>query len=77
MRHLRASFLYLMALVSIFAVSFASADRVDEKSAHQPPPDVSSAELNRIKALAGKWTSTTSMFGKKDEKVFTEYTVTA
>jgi hypothetical protein len=40
------------------------------------PPNVSSPELNRIKSLAGKWESTTSMFGNKDEKVFTEYKVT-
>ena len=31
----------------------------------QPPAEKSSAELNRIKSLAGRWTSTTSMFGKK------------
>lgn len=44
---------------------------------HQPPPDNSSAELKRIKALAGRWTATTSMFGKENEQVFTEYEVTA
>lgn len=43
----------------------------------QVPPDASSAELNRIKGLAGRWTSTTSMFGKENEQVFTEYEVTA
>lgn len=37
----------------------------------------SSAELDKIKSLAGKWESTTSMFGKKNQKVYTEYTVTA
>lgn len=41
------------------------------------PADASSAELKRIKALAGKWRSTTSMFGKENEEVFTEYKVTA
>jgi hypothetical protein len=47
--------------------------------AHEPevPADTSSAELNRIKALEGRWWSTTSMFGKPNEKVFTEYEVTA
>lgn len=43
----------------------------------QPPPDNSSAELNRIKALEGRWESSTSMFGKENEKVYTEYEITA
>jgi hypothetical protein len=45
----------------------------------QPPPDTSSEELNRIKALEGRWESTTSMFSKdgKPEKVYTEFEVTA
>lgn len=47
------------------------------KSAPIPPPDTSSPELNRIKALEGRWKSTTSMFGKEDEEVFTEYKITA
>lgn len=42
-----------------------------------PPPDISSAELNRIKALEGKWKSTTSMFGKENQEVFTEYKISA
>lgn len=44
---------------------------------HTPPPDNSSAELNRIKTLAGRWESTTSAFGKEDEKVYTKYTIVA
>ena len=55
----------------------ALADHADEHKATTPPPDVSSPQLNRIKALAGKWRSTTSMFGKEDEEVFTEYAITA
>ena len=43
----------------------------------KPPADNSSAELKQIKSLAGRWTATTSMFGKKNQKVFTEYQVTA
>ena len=43
----------------------------------QPPPDKSSAELNRIKGLAGRWTTVTSMFGKKNQRMYTEYKVTA
>ena len=40
--------------------------------------DTSSAELKRIKSLAGgRWTSTTSMFGKKNQKVYTEFQVTS
>lgn len=44
---------------------------------HEVPPDNSSAELNRIKSLAGRWTTTTSMFGKKNQRMYTEYEVTA
>ncbi len=43
----------------------------------QLPPDNSSPELNRIKSLEGRWVSTTSMFGKKNQKVYTTYKVTA
>ena len=39
--------------------------------------DTSSPELKRIKSLAGRWTSTTSMFGKKNQRVYTEYQVTS
>ena len=72
------------AVLSLLVVPFAIADHPDPKeqgseanSAPKPPPDTSSAELNRIKALEGKWKSTTSMFGKEDEEVFTEYKITA
>ena len=73
------SSLLVVAFSVVFGLtlSLASADPPAEHTAPQPPPDVSSPELNRMKSLAGRWTSTTSMFGKKDEKVFTEYTVTA
>ena len=66
-----------LTLVSLLFVSSVLADHADEHKAPVPPPDTSSAELNRIKALAGRWTSTTSMFGKKDEQVFTEYAISA
>lgn len=66
-----------LALASIFTVSLAFADQPGEHKAPTPPPDTSSAELNRIKALAGRWKSTTSMFGKENEEVFTEYSITA
>lgn len=66
-----------LALASLFCASLVLADSKHDHKAPLPPPDTSSPELNRIKALAGKWTSTTSMFGKKDEQVFTEYEVTA
>ncbi|HSA58631.1 MAG TPA: hypothetical protein VLJ37_02995 [bacterium] len=62
--------------MTAFAMALAPMVRADEK-APAPPPDNSSAELNRIKALEGRWSSTTSMFGKPDEKVYTEYEVTA
>lgn len=75
MRQLTLPILFALAL--IFPVSLASADRDDKHQAHQPPPDISSPELTRIKTLAGKWRSTTSMFGKENEEVFTEYAITA
>ena len=43
----------------------------------QAPVDNSSPELKRIKALAGRWSSTTSMFGTPNETLYTEYQVTA
>lgn len=60
----------------VLTMALSSTVRADEK-AHQPPPDNSSAELNRIKALEGRWTSTTSMFGKENERVYTEFQVTS
>lgn len=41
------------------------------------PPDNSSPELQQIKNLAGRWSTVTSMFGKKNQRMFTEYQVTA
>ncbi len=41
------------------------------------PSDTSSPELQRIKSLAGRWTTVTSMFGKKNQRMYTEYKVTA
>lgn len=66
-----------MVLVAVFPASSVRADHSDDHKAPPAPPDISSPELNRIKSLAGRWTSTTSMFGKKDEQVFTEYEITA
>ena len=43
----------------------------------QFPPDNSSPELTRIKNLAGRWTTTTSMFGKPNERLYIEYEVTS
>ena len=68
----------IIAAALTVCVSIASWGAVaDAGDAPKPPPDNSSAELNRIKALAGRWTSTTSMFGKKDQRVYTEFKVTA
>lgn len=58
----------------VVAMALSSTVRADEP---QMPPDNSSAELERIKGLAGRWTSTTSMFGKPNERVYTEFEVTA
>lgn len=41
------------------------------------PPIKSSPELERIKSLAGRWSMVTSMFGKKNQRLFTEFKVTA
>ncbi len=77
MKKIQTLFISALTLVSIFIVSLAVADHANEHKAPVAPPDVSSPELNRIKALVGKWESTTSMFGKKDEQVFTEYAISA
>lgn len=58
----------------VLAIVLSSTVRADEP---QMPPDNSSAELERIKGLAGRWTTTTSMFGKPNERVYTEFEVTA
>ncbi len=76
-RLLNAGRLCSLLLISIFSASLALADHSDEHKMPETPPNISSPELNRIKALEGKWKSTTSMFGKKDEQVFTKYEVTA
>ena len=74
MKKLNIAPLFLLAVFSCFNLSIALAE---EHKTHTAPANVSSPELTRIKSLAGKWKSTTSMFGKKDEEVFTEYSVTA
>lgn len=43
----------------------------------KPPVDTSSAELNRIKSLAGRWMTTTSEFGTPNQKVYVDFEVTA
>lgn len=72
---MKTAFKVLMAAF-LFAMALTPVAHADDK-APVPPPDNSSAELNRIKSLEGRWTSTTSMFGKENEKVYTEYQVTA
>jgi hypothetical protein len=72
-----AWFLMMAAAPMVHADEKARASTAAEGLPPTPPPDNSSAELNRIKALAGRWTSTTSMFGTPNQKVFTEYEVTA
>jgi hypothetical protein len=76
MKQLNLALSHVLILVSMFFASSALADPAEHK-VPEPPPDVSSPELNRIKSLEGRWSSTTSMFGKKDEQVFTEYAITA
>ncbi|MCB0324654.1 MAG: hypothetical protein KDD69_13825 [Bdellovibrionales bacterium] len=69
-------FLHFVVVFFLFTASTVVADN-DKSQAPTPPPDNSSAELKRIKALEGRWKSTTSMFGKENEEVFTEYKITA
>lgn len=68
---MKSVFKILFAIILVVALS--PAVNADEA---QIPPDTSSAELNRIKNLEGRWTTKTSMFGKP-ERVYTEYQVTA
>lgn len=72
---------YVISIValSLFTIQVVAADTKNEHSHSEDlsAPDKSSAELKQIKMLAGKWRSTTSMFGKENEEVFTEYKVTA
>ncbi len=77
MKKLNRALLPILFLVFIFTVSLALAEHSDDHKMPETPANVSSPEFNRIKALEGRWTSTTSMFGTKDEKVFTEFAITA
>lgn len=75
---LTASWLFTMAFVPLVHADDSVHQTPRASTAPEGlPADNSSAELNRIKALAGRWESTTSMFGKENEKVYTEYEVTA
>ncbi|MCB0318812.1 MAG: hypothetical protein KDD56_08645 [Bdellovibrionales bacterium] len=74
---LKSTIALIILLVICLIALPAMADHEGEHKVPQPPPNISSAELNRIKELEGRWETTTSMFGKKDEKVYTEYKVTA
>lgn len=64
-------------LILCLAVTAPLAQAANPESAPTPPPDNSSVELKRIKALEGRWSSTTDMFGTPNEKVYVEYEVTA
>jgi hypothetical protein len=77
MKHVKYNIFIVLTIVALFTSSCAVTNHSQDHKMPETPPDLSSAELNRIKALAGRWTSTTSMFGKKDEQVFTEYKVSA
>ena len=67
--------LKVLFAVWVFVMAWVPVAPADEMP--QPPPDKSSAELNRIKGLAGRWVTKTSMFGKPDERVYTEFQVTS
>ncbi len=73
--------IFIAAAFILTFLPLAHAEEVQSKpqaqSTPQAPADNSSAELKRIKSLAGRWSSTTSMFGKENEQVFVEYEVTS
>lgn len=64
-------------LFALFIVMLSFTPLLRAEDMPKPPPDTSSSELNQIKSLAGRWSSTTSMFGKPNETVYTEFEVTA
>lgn len=69
--------LQVLMIVSTLMLTLSTAAHAGDKDGEmQLPPDNSSPELQRIKSLAGKWATESSMFGKK-EKLYTEYEVTA
>lgn len=70
-----SSFLKTLALTLFFTLSLSSV--ANAGPGHKMPPDNSSPELHRLKSLEGHWSTVTSMFGKKDQKMFVEYEVTA
>src|SRR3989338_5074087 len=69
-RTFKILFISLLLMMALSSASRAGGDM-------QLPPDNSSAELARIKSLAGRWTGVTSMFGKPDQRVYVEYEVTS
>lgn len=74
---MKQSLIHIIALMCLLTTSCSVSTQTEEHVAPTPPPDNSSPELARIKSLVGKWSSRTSIFGKKDEEVFTEYALTA
>lgn len=67
------SILKIMMVVLIFAFT----PLVHAGTASKIAPDNSSPELQRIKSLEGRWVTVTSMFSKKNQRMYTEYEVTA
>lgn len=63
-----------LMMTLIFALAFFTVANAGDVNR---TPDNSSPELQRIKSLAGRWTTVTSMFGKKNQRMYTEYQVTA
>ena len=64
----------IIFLNCVLALTLSSVTQAEEI---KTPPDITSPELARIKSLEGRWSATTSMFGKPNEVVYTEYEVTA
>jgi hypothetical protein len=77
MKKVLGIFMPVCLLVLTLVTTAHAASSANPPSDHQMPPDNSSPELNRIKSLEGRWTSVTDMFGKKGQRVYTEYEVTA
>lgn len=78
--NLKTKLITLFTLILVFSLMtqvVGCAANVEKAKPMEVQTDNSSRELQLIKSLAGRWTSTTSMFGKENEKVFTEYSITA
>ena len=74
------SYVLFSCFLLLTFVSCSTANVPEPTKEHEvsiPSKNLGSVELERIKSLKGRWVSKTSMFGTKDQEVFTEYAITA